>query len=193
MKRLFDIIFSCIFLVITFPFLLIVSIAIKLDTKGPVFFVSSRIGLNNDEFKMLKFRTMLIGTELVATNKIKNANKKITTVGEILRRYSIDEIPQFLSVINGKMSIVGPRPVLPSQKDLIISRTKLQINVIKPGITGLAQIKGRDKITASQKLSFDLEYLRNYSFINDLKIIFKTAIVVLQKKIFLIKYIKYKI
>jgi len=182
LKRLFDIIFSCIFLVITFPFLLIVSIAIKLDTKGPVFFVSSRIGLNNDEFKMLKFRTMLIGTELVATNKIKNANKKITTVGEILRRYSIDEIPQFLSVINGKMSIVGPRPALPSQKDLIISRTKLQINVIKPGITGLAQIKGRDKITASQKLSFDLEYLRNYSFFNDLKIIFKTAIVVLQKK-----------
>lgn len=182
MKRLFDIIFSCLFLVITFPLLLIISIAIKLDTKGPVFFVSSRIGLNNNEFKMIKFRTMLIGTELVATNEIKNVNKKITIVGEILRRYSIDEIPQFLSVITGKMSIVGPRPVLPSQKDLIISRTKLQINRIKPGITGLAQIKGRDEITANQKLSFDLEYLRNYSFFYDLKIIFKTAIVVLQKK-----------
>ena len=182
MKRLFDIIFSVFFLVMTLPLMVLAAIAIKLESKGPVLFISIRVGLNNKNFKMLKLRTMFDGIEVVESSKIKEANKKITIVGRILRKYSIDEIPQFLSVIIGKMSIVGPRPALRSQKEIIMERDKLGINKIKPGITGLAQVNGRDQITTNQKLFFDYEYLKNYNFFYDLKIIFKTVLLVLKRK-----------
>jgi len=182
LKRLFDIIFSFLCLVATLPLMILSILAIKLDSIGPIFFNSIRVGYNNKNFKMLKLRTMYEGTELIESNKIKNVNKKVTMTGKILRKYSIDELPQFISVIIGDMSVVGPRPALPSQKKIIIKRKKLGINLIKPGITGLAQINGRDKITESQKIKLDYEYLKKHNFSFDLKIILKTVFFTLKGK-----------
>ena len=182
MKRLLDIILSIILLVIFLPLILVVSLLIKLESKGSIFFISDRVGKNNQIFKMIKFRTMYFDTELVESNEIKDPNKKLTNVGKILRRYSIDEIPQFLSVISGKMSIVGPRPALKSQLDLINKRTNLGIEKLKPGITGLAQINGRDMISIEKKVYYDHVYTEKKNILLDLKIIFKTVKVVLFKK-----------
>ena len=131
---------------------------------------------------MIKFRTMYINTELIESNKIKELDQKLTVVGKILRRYSVDEIPQFFSVISGEMSIVGPRPALKSQIDLINKRTNLGIQKIKPGITGLAQINGRDMISIEKKVYYDHEYSKNKNIIIDLIIIIKTIKVVFSKK-----------
>ena len=181
MKRIFDIIFALFFLIITFPVLIIVSILIKIDTKGPIFFISTRVGINNNNFKMIKFRTMYENVELVETNKLKNPDLKITRTGKFLRKYSIDEFPQFLSVIIGKMSIVGPRPALISQFKLISDRKKLGINKLMPGITGQAQINGRDKITADEKTKYDKEYLDKKCFFFDMIIILKTIKIVFNR------------
>ena len=158
-----------------------VSILIKIDSKGPIFFISTRIGINNNEFKMTKFRTMYENVELVETNELKNSNLKITKVGKFLRKYSIDEFPQFLSVINGTMSIVGPRPSLPSQFMLIKEREKLGISKLRPGITGNAQINGRDTICLEEKIVYEKEYVDKQSFFFDMIIIFKTIKVVFSK------------
>lgn len=164
------------------PLVIFVSILIKLETKGPIFFVSERVGIDNKLFNMIKFRTMYLNTELVESNKIKNLNKKLTLVGRVLRRFSIDEIPQFLTVISGKMSIVGPRPALNSQIDLINMRTNLGIHKVKPGITGLAQINGRDMISLKKKIHYDYQYVKKKNILLDLIIIFKTIKVVFLKK-----------
>ena len=182
MKRLFDIVFSVFLLIATLPLIILAAIAIKIDSKGAIFFNSIRVGQKNKDFKMFKLRTMHVGTKLIESSKIKSVDKKITTVGRILRKYSIDELPQFLSVIIGDMSIVGPRPALRRQKKLIIERTKLGINFIKPGITGLAQINGRDEITEDQKIKLDYEYLKKNNFFFDLKILFKTVFLTLKGK-----------
>lgn len=182
MKQFFDIIFSFFFLIIISPIFVLIGILIKIETKGPIFFISERIGVKNKRFKMIKFRTMYIDTEIVETDKLKNLDNKITKVGRYLRKYSIDEIPQFFSVIFGTMSIVGPRPALPSQNDLIKKREELGINVLKPGITGYAQINGRDLISIDKKLSYEREYLKKRSFIFDLEIIIKTVVVVLTRR-----------
>lgn len=169
-------------MIIFLPLIIIVSILIKLETKGPIFFISERVGIDNKLFNMIKFRTMYLNTELVESNKIKNLDKKLTLVGRILRRYSIDEIPQFLSVILGKMSIVGPRPALNSQTNLIKKRTNLGIHQVKPGITGLAQINGRDMISVKKKIYYDQQYIKNKSILFDFIIIYKTIKVVFSKK-----------
>jgi len=182
LKRLFDIIFGTLFLVVTLPVTVIAAIAIKLDTKGPIIFTSIRVGIDNSEFKMLKLRTMFDGTEIVESEKLKEVHEKITSVGKILRKYSIDEYPQFLSVIAGKMSIVGPRPALPSQNQLILGRRRLGIDKIKPGITGYAQIKGRDKITTEQKLIYDHIYLNKRNFFFDIVIMAKTLLIAFNGK-----------
>jgi O-antigen biosynthesis protein WbqP len=182
LKRLLDIIFGTLFLVITLPLTVIASIAIKLDTKGPILFTSMRVGIDNSEFKMFKLRTMFDGTEIAESEKIKEVHKKITFVGKILRKYSIDEYPQFFSVITGKMSIVGPRPALPSQNQLILGRIRLGINKIKPGITGYAQINGRDKITTEQKLIYDQIYLNKRNFFFDIVIMAKTLLIIFNGK-----------
>jgi O-antigen biosynthesis protein WbqP len=182
MKRLSDIIFSFCFLVITFPIIILSAIAIKLETTGPILFISIRNGINDKKFKMMKLRTMFNGTEVVESGKIKEVDKKITSVGKILRKFSIDEFPQFLHVLTGKMSIVGPRPALPSQTKLISMRKKFGINKIRPGITGFAQINGRDKITNEQKLIYDQIYLKKKNFYFDIIIMIKTFLVIFNDK-----------
>jgi len=179
MKRLFDIIFSILFLTISLPLMIIVSIAIKVDSKGPIFFKSLRVGQHGKTFKMIKFRTMAEGTKLQETKKIKNLNKKITKIGHYLRRSSLDELPQLFNVLFGQMSIVGPRPAIKSQKNLIKKRLKFKIYQIKPGITGLAQINGRDSISENKKLYYDYLYYKEYGIFLDIKIIFKTVFLVI--------------
>ena len=181
-KRIFDFFFSIFLILLFFPFLIIISILIKLDSAGPIIFQSLRVGQNNKDFYMLKFRTMKEGTKLVETKKIKKVNKKITKIGKILRRLSLDELPQLFNVVKGEMSIVGPRPAIKSQKLLIKKRLKLKISQIRPGITGLAQINGRDKISEKKKLHFDYLYLKKYDIFFDIKILFKTIFLVIFNK-----------
>ena len=154
---------------------------IKLDSRGPIFFISERVGQNNKSFKMIKFRTMYLNTEIIETAKLENHKSKITKLGKVLRKLSIDEIPQFICVIKGQMAIVGPRPALPSQISLIESRQKYGIDKLLPGITGFAQISGRDLISDKEKLNFELNYLKQKSLLIDLKIIFKTVKVVFSR------------
>ena len=181
-KRIFDFFFSIFLILSFFSFLIIISFLIKLESKGPIIFKSLRVGKNNKDFYMFKFRTMKKGTKLIETKKIKNVEKKVTKIGKILRRLSLDELPQLFNVLKGEMSIVGPRPAIKSQKSLINKRSKLKINQIKPGITGLAQINGRDSISEKKKLYFDHLYYKKYDILFDIIILFKTVISVIFNK-----------
>ena len=180
MKKITDLSISFIFLFILFIPFLIIGIIIKLESKGPIFYISKRVGKNKKLFNMIKFRTMLVNTPQVNTNDLHDANKFITRFGKFLRKFSIDELPQILNVIIGDMSIVGPRPALINQYDLIKKREELKINNLKPGITGLAQINGRDRIDLEKKIYYDLIYKNKISFLFDLKILAKTLFVVLK-------------
>lgn len=174
LKRLFDVISSIILLLIlAIPMLLIGGI-IKLDSNGPIIFWSERVGIKNKNFFMPKFRTMKGDTPLVATHNLSNPSAHITSVGVFLRRYSLDELPQLWSILIGDMSLVGPRPALFNQNDLIKLRNEFGINLIKPGLTGLAQISGRDQLSIFEKVELDREYLLKRSFFKDLKILFVT-------------------
>ncbi len=181
MRRLIDVLLSIFFLFIFLPLIIFTAFLIKLDSKGPIFFISYRVGKDNQNFKMIKFRTMHLNTEIIETSKLKNASLKITKIGKILRKLSIDEIPQFFNVLIGNMSIVGPRPALPGQINLIRNRKKFGIDKIRPGITGFAQINGRDLISDKKKLELEIEYIRKKGFYTDLLIILKTFKVVLNK------------
>lgn len=181
-KRIFDILFSSIFLILFTPFFLLIPILIKLDSSGPVFFKSLRVGQYGKEFNMFKFRTMFVGTKIEETKKIKNVNKKITKIGFFLRKSSLDELPQFLNVLIGQMSIVGPRPALITQKFIIKKRSYFKINNLKPGITGLAQINGRDSISEKKKIYFDKLYYTQYNIFLDIKILLKTIVLVFHNK-----------
>lgn len=182
MKRIFDLVFGFIlFTVFSIP-MIIISIFIKLDSNGPIIYFSNRIGQNNKIFKMLKFRTMYTNTPQIGSNELNDPEKYITSLGKYLRKFSLDELPQIINVMKGSMSIVGPRPALKSQKELIDNRKKLGISKLKPGITGLAQVKGRDNISLKKKIEFDLEYLKKNNLLYDLRIIFKTALAVLNRK-----------
>ena len=161
---------------------IIIILFIKMDSKGPSIHLSKRIGINNQIFLMPKFRTMKIGTKDVASHKLHDANIHITKVGKILRKYSIDEIPQLISIIKGDMNFIGPRPALFNQSDLINLRTKNNIHLIKPGITGLAQINGRDNNTIKEKVDLDLEYMINQSLFLDMKIFIFTFFKVIFSK-----------
>lgn len=161
--------------------MLIISVLIKLDSRGPIFFISKRIGQYNQKFDMIKFRTMHIDTELIESAKLKNPNSKVTKLGKIMRKLSIDEIPQFYCVIRGKMAIVGPRPALPTQINLIDNRKKYGVDKIMPGITGYAQINGRDLISDKKKLNLEVEYMKKKSFLLDLMIILQTIKVVFNR------------
>ncbi len=182
MKQIFDIIISLAFLISILPILILICIFIKIDSPGSIFFITERVGINNTRFKMIKFRSMYKDTEIVETSDLIDAKTKVTKVGEFLRKFSIDEVPQFLCVLSGKMSIVGPRPALPSQHDLIEKREELGIDSLKPGITGLAQINGRDFISLEKKIALEAEYLKKRNFFFDLKIIIKTIKVVITQK-----------
>lgn len=175
-KRIFDFIASLIVLIVLFPIFLIIMLLIKLSSDGPVFFIQRRVGKNKELFNILKFRTMKVEAPSdSATHLLKNPDEYITKIGKFLRKSSLDEIPQLINIINGDMSIVGPRPALYNQFDLIEERDKYGANNIRPGLTGLAQISGRDELSIEVKSKYDGEYVKNITFINDIKIIFNTA------------------
>ena len=179
LKRLFDIFFSIFALIILILPLITIYIAVFLTSSTPIIFWSDRVGKNNKIFKMPKFRSMRNFTPLLPKEKLNYAYKWFTPIGAFLRKTSLDELPQIWCVLKGEMSIIGPRPALYNQHDLIELRNKYKIYKIRPGITGWAQVNGRDNITLKQKVLFDDYYLRKYSFWLDMKIIFLTVIKVL--------------
>ncbi len=179
MKRLLDLIVCFTLIIILFLPIIIICFIIKIDTKGPITNVSKRVGKNKRMFKMFKFRTMIINTPIIHSNDLKNPNQFITKTGKVLRKYSLDEIPQIINILKGEMSFVGPRPALENQYDLIKKRDQFNLHDIKPGLTGLAQINGRDNISMEKKVELDEYYKNNQSFLLDMKIIIKTILIVL--------------
>lgn len=162
--------------------MLIVAALVKLTSPGPIVYWSDRVGRNNCIFKMPKFRTMRIDTPAVATHLLGNPDKWLTPVGKFLRKSSLDELPQLWSILTGRMSIVGPRPALFNQDDLIALRTEKGVHHLTPGLTGWAQINGRDELPIPVKVEFDEWYLHNRSFLLDVKIIVQTIVKVLRKE-----------
>lgn len=181
MKRIFDFLMSLIAIVLFSPVILIVALSVKLTSKGPMLFKQRRIGKDNEEFSILKFRTMRIDTPNVPTHLLENPDQWITPVGKFLRKTSLDELPQLFNILSGKMSIVGPRPALYNQYDLKEMRTAEGIHKLVPGLTGWAQINGRDEIPLSLKVKLDKEYLERKSFWFDLKIMLLTVISVIKR------------
>ena len=182
MKRFLDLFISVISITfLFFPFLILI-VLIKIYSSGPVFHFSKRVGLNSKVFLMPKFRTMKESTPQVETSKLTKSELYITNLGKFLRKYSIDELPQLFLVIIGTMTMVGPRPALFNQHELIEKRKNLGIDKIKPGITGLAQISGRDLMELDTKIFYDYEYLKKKNFFLDIKIILKTILIVIKKK-----------
>ena len=179
MKRSFDLLLACMLILILFIPMLIVTIGIKLSSDGPILFVSDRVGQNNHLFKMLKFRTMKIGTPSVATHLLIDPQNALTPLGSLLRQSSMDELPQIWNIIQGDMSFVGPRPALYNQSDLIALRTERAIDSMLPGLTGWAQINGRDELNIFDKVSYDHEYMLKQSFNLDLKILWFTFLKVI--------------
>ncbi|WP_081810645.1 sugar transferase [Bacillus sp. UNC438CL73TsuS30] len=182
-KRLLDILLSIIGLTILSPILLIVAIAIKLESKGPVIFKQERLGLNGKVFKIYKFRSMCVGAEKVGVYEIKG-DTRVTKVGKFIRRTSIDEFPQFVNIIKGDMSIIGPRPTLTYHPWSIEEYTVVQKKRfdVRPGVTGWAQINGRKDVPWNKRIEYDVEYVENLSFSFDIEIFFKTIIKVLAMK-----------
>jgi O-antigen biosynthesis protein WbqP len=182
MKRLFDIAGSILlFVILSIPMFLI-AILVKLTSRGPILYWSDRIGINNKIFKMPKFRTMKIDTPIVATHLLDDPDRYLTIPGSFLRKTSLDELPQLWSTFIGDMSFVGPRPALYNQHDLVELRTQKGIHRLIPGITGWAQINGRDGIPIPVKVDYDEYYLKKKSFFFDLKILFLTVVKVLKKE-----------
>lgn len=174
-KRFFDLLLSIIAVIMLSWLFLILMSLIKFTSKGPVFFTQRRIGKNKVEFKILKFRTMCIDTPKdMPTHLLKNPEQYITSIGKLLRKTSLDELPQLFNIIRGDMSIVGPRPALWNQFDLIMERDKYRANSIRPGLTGWAQINGRDELPIKIKAELDGEYIKNLSFNFDIKCILRT-------------------
>ena len=161
--------------------ILLGSIAVKLTSKGPVLYWSDRVGRHNKIFQMPKFRSMLVGTPAVATHLLTNPSAVLTPIGSFLRKTSLDELPQLWSILKGDMSLVGPRPALFNQYDLISLRTEKGIDVLAPGLTGWAQINGRDEIPIEQKVAFDAEYIAKQSLFFDIKILWLTVLKVIHR------------
>lgn len=176
-KRIFDIIISMVGIIIAGIPMLIIAMIIKITDPGPVFFKQKRVGINKTYFGLLKFRTMKMDTPHdMPTHLLKNPEQYITSIGKILRKTSLDELPQLFNIFTGKMSMIGPRPALWNQKDLIKERDKYKANDIRPGLTGWAQVNGRDELEIKEKAKYDGEYTKNISFIFDLKIFFMTIL-----------------
>jgi O-antigen biosynthesis protein WbqP len=182
MKRIVDL-FLCILALVFFSIpLIFIYFSIKLTSKGPALYYSKRVGQNNKIFLMPKFRSMRIDTPQVATHLLSNPEQYLTPIGRFIRKTSLDELPQLFSVLKGDMSFVGPRPALFNQDNLIQLRTNAGIDKLTPGITGWAQINGRDEIPISKKVELDRFYLEHSSALLDIKIIFLTALKVLRKE-----------
>jgi len=180
-KRLIDIILSLIGLIVLLPIFLILIIAIKLNSRGPVLFKQKRVGIHKSHFYILKFRTMRIATPKdIPTHLLENPDQWITQVGKFLRRTSLDELPQIINILKGDMSIIGPRPALWNQYDLIEERDKYGANNIRPGLTGWAQINGRDELPIEVKARLDGEYVEKMGFVMDVKCFFRTIVSVIK-------------
>ena len=185
-KRFFDVIVSLILIVLLSPVLLLATVLVKMTSPGPVIYWSKRIGQDEILFFMPKFRTMHLGTEEVATHLLKNPSKKLTKFGGLLRKTSVDEMPQLWSVLIGHMSLVGPRPALHTQRDLVEMRRPFKIAQERPGITGLSQVIGRDSNSMEKKVKLEAEYKIKKSMYFDIYIIFKTL-----QRLFFIKDISH--
>jgi len=180
MKRAVDLLFCLFLLPVLLVPMLMITILVRLSSKGPALYWSDRVGIHNTIFKMPKFRTMRIDTPAVATHLLSNPDAYLTPIGSFLRKTSLDELPQLWSVLKGDMSFVGPRPALFNQDDLIALRTQKGVHRLVPGITGWAQINGRDDIPIPQKVDFDGYYLVHRSFMFDLKILYLTLMKVIR-------------
>ena len=181
MKRVFDLFFGVILLLSLVIIMLFIAIAIRRTSKGSVLYWSDRVGKNNKIFKMPKFRSMLTDTPAVATHLLDNPDTYLSPIGGFLRRSSLDELPQLFSVLKGDMSFVGPRPALFNQDDLIALRTEKGVDKLLPGITGWAQVNGRDELSIPDKVVLDVEYLNRQSFWFDIKILWMTFLRVMKR------------
>ncbi len=182
-KRFIDILLSAIGLLVLSPVLLVIAVAIKLDSKGPVLFKQKRVAKGKEHFQILKFRTMYADVPKdVPTHLLADPASKITKIGRFLRKSSLDELPQIWNILVGEMSIIGPRPALWNQFDLIAERDKYGANDVRPGLTGLAQIRGRDELPIDIKAKYDGEYAADITFANDVRIFFGTITSVLGAK-----------
>ena len=181
MGRVFDILFSLFLLLIALPLLIIIGIIIKFNSKGPIFFTQMRIGKDNVLFKFYKFRTMKVGTPNVATEKFDSSKGYITGFGKLLRKSSLDELPQLINILKGDMTFVGPRPALFNQYELKEMRTEKGVHKLLPGVTGWAQVNGRDALDDFMKVYYDEEYLKKRTVRFDLKILGITGFKVLRR------------
>lgn len=180
-KRLFDLVLALIASVLLALPLLVVALVVRITSRGPVIYWSDRVGRHNCNFKMPKFRSMRIDTPAVATHLLDMPDQWLTPAGSFLRKSSLDELPQLWSILKGDMSFVGPRPALFNQNDLIALRTQQGVHELVPGLTGWAQINGRDELPIPQKVQLDVEYLHRQSILFDIKILWMTVLKVLAK------------
>lgn len=182
LKRVFDLVLGlCASVVLALP-VVIVGLMVRLTSKGPVLYWSDRVGKDNKIFRMPKFRTMQIGTPAVATHLLKDPNAYLTPIGSFLRKTSLDELPQLWSILTGEMSFVGPRPALFNQDDLIAMRTQYGVHELVPGLTGWAQVNGRDELPIADKVKLDVEYLQRQSLRFDIRILWLTFLKVLRQE-----------
>jgi O-antigen biosynthesis protein WbqP len=182
MKRIFDLILALIILALVLIPGILIAIAVRISSKGPALHWSNRVGRYNHIFSMPKFRTMRIETPQVATHLLRNPKQYETPIGPFLRKTSLDELPQLLNIFKGDMSFVGPRPALFNQYDLIELRTKANVHLLLPGLTGLAQINGRDSLSIPKKVALDIEYLKKQSLVFDVKILGLTFLKVIRRE-----------
>jgi O-antigen biosynthesis protein WbqP len=173
-KRIFDFLFAVFLLILMGPIMLVIALLIRVDSPGPAMFKQVRVGRNNQPFTIYKFRSMRTDTPDVATDQLQNPRQFITRMGTFIRKTSIDELPQLFNILRGEMSFVGPRPALHNQYELIKQRTVYGVDKLVPGLTGHAQINGRDDISDDEKIKLDYEYLKIAGFWLDIKIIIKT-------------------
>jgi len=181
MKKFFDLIIACIALLTLLVPILLIALLVKLTSRGPALYWSDRVGINNTIFKMPKFRSMNVDTPAVATHLLQDPKSMLTPIGHFLRRSSLDELPQLWCILKGEMSFVGPRPALFNQDDLIALRNEQGVHKLMPGLTGWAQINGRDELPIPEKVALDTEYLLKRSFVLDLKILWSTFLKVLKR------------
>ena len=181
-KRLIDVIGALIGLIILSPVFLITAIFIKIESPGPIIFKQTRVGKNSETFCIYKFRSMREGAPILSTEEFTNATSFITKTGRFIRKTSIDELPQLINILKGEMSIVGPRPVIEKEEDLIEARKICGVDKILPGVTGWAQVNGRDDINVEEKVKYDYDYMRNQNILLDIKIIFMTVFKVIKSE-----------
>lgn len=182
MKRVFDIFFSLLAIIVLAIPMAVIAIIIMATDGRPVVFRQERVGLGNKTFKIRKFRSMKVGTKNVATKNLANSDDCITPIGKVLRKTSLDELPQLINILEGTMSFVGPRPLIPQEEHIRKMREEKNVYSVRPGVTGLAQVNGRDMITDEQKVEWDAEYVQNHNMLMDIKILFKTVAVVFSGK-----------